>query len=208
MTWAECQECVRGYKRAVFKKFASHTDAVQFVRTGKTPQPKRAPAPAAAESAPPEGVTIIYTDGSCDLTSDSAGAGVYFGPNDIRNLAAPVPGAQTNQRAELYAILLALQKTQDCSHLWIRTDSLYSINVITRKWSANANLDILNNIWENMRNCATRSVEFQHVRGHQGIVGNEMADSLANKARAAYVQARNAKAKVLSPSSVSTDRSL
>jgi ribonuclease HI len=48
---------------------------------------------------------IAYTDGACSRNGQkgsAAGIGVYFGPNDPRNLSEPLTGTkQTNQRAEL-----------------------------------------------------------------------------------------------------------
>jgi len=47
---------------------------------------------------------VVYVDGACQgngTASARAGYGVYFGPNDPRNLSEPLVGVQTNQRAEL-----------------------------------------------------------------------------------------------------------
>ncbi|KAG0688258.1 hypothetical protein C6P40_001193, partial [Pichia californica] len=57
----------------------------------------------------------IYTDGACRNNhlvmygGSEAGYGVYFGRNDHRNQSGRVPGNQTNQSAELYAIYRALE---------------------------------------------------------------------------------------------------
>ena len=61
--------------------------------------------------------TTIYTDGACTgngTENARAGYGVYFGKDDPRNVAAPLEGElQTNNRAELQAILVALQLSLD-----------------------------------------------------------------------------------------------
>ena len=47
---------------------------------------------------------VVYSDGSClnnGKKSARAGVGVYFGPDDPRNVSEPLEGAQTNQRAEI-----------------------------------------------------------------------------------------------------------
>ncbi|KXS21183.1 hypothetical protein M427DRAFT_51444 [Gonapodya prolifera JEL478] len=48
--------------------------------------------------------TFVDADGCClgnGTNNARAGIGVYFGPNDSRNVGAPLYGTQTNQRAEL-----------------------------------------------------------------------------------------------------------
>ena len=48
---------------------------------------------------------IVYTDGACPGNGGAnpiAGIGVFFGPNDPRNISRPLEGPkQTNQRAEM-----------------------------------------------------------------------------------------------------------
>ncbi|KAI0721265.1 hypothetical protein C8T65DRAFT_566283, partial [Cerioporus squamosus] len=81
---------------------------------------------------PPRGASVmaeaveVHTDGSCVQNgSDAAlaGSGVWFGPGDLRNVAALVPGlAQTNQAAELYAVSLAVASVPPFAPLHIVTD--------------------------------------------------------------------------------------
>jgi len=126
----------------------------------------------------PEGV--VYTDGSCfnnGQPNAAAGAGVYFGDSDPRNLAEEVPGDQTNNRGEAYAILRALQETK--GPLEIRSDSRYSIDCATRKKTARVNLDLFRQIW---RICRTRTVTFTWLKGHNNDRGNDGADRLAGEA--------------------------
>ncbi|VDC03679.1 unnamed protein product [Peniophora sp. CBMAI 1063] len=121
--------------------------------------------------------TIILTNGSCHSNgrqAASAGAGVYFGES-CRNWAVQVLRAQTNNRAEVYAILR------------IFSDSQYAIRLLTH-WAASrentgwlcANGDILRNCaeWLKARTATTR---FEYVQAHKGSHRNESADRLANK---------------------------
>ena len=59
----------------------------------------------------------IFTDGSClsnGTPTARAGIGIYFGPSDPRNTAARLPGTtQTNNRAELFAVIRALEIALD-----------------------------------------------------------------------------------------------
>ena len=53
---------------------------------------------------------FVYTDGACSNNGKSnalAGIGIYFGPNDGRNVSRLVTGKQTNNVAELTAIIEA-----------------------------------------------------------------------------------------------------
>ncbi|KAF2865359.1 hypothetical protein BDV95DRAFT_507383, partial [Massariosphaeria phaeospora] len=48
-----------------------------------------------------------------------------------RNVSEALNGAQTNQRTELTAVSRALEETSFTQDLFIRTDSLYTINATT-----------------------------------------------------------------------------
>lgn len=136
----------------------------------------------------------------------SAGVGVYFGDNDSRNISKPVYGEQTNQRAELQAIEAALDVVQDelksgkdVKPYSIATDSKYSIDSLTKwgqNWRSNgwktsnggnvANRDVIEKCLDSIDNInkeyASKGLgkfEFEHVKGHSGIDGNEKADRLA-----------------------------
>ncbi|GIZ46562.1 hypothetical protein CKM354_000968500 [Cercospora kikuchii] len=86
----------------------------------------------------------IYTDGS-SLSNGKAtawgGVGVYFGPQDRRNISEPLSGTkQTNQRAELTAIIRALEVAPKDRKIVIVSDSKYSIDCVTdwfRNWQRN-----------------------------------------------------------------------
>ncbi|GAB7365429.1 hypothetical protein MBLNU230_g6506t1 [Neophaeotheca triangularis] len=91
-----------------------------------------------------DGEVKIYTDGS-SLGNGTAGAvagvGVYFGAGDKRNVSEALPGTrQTNQRAELTAILRALELAPRDRKALIISDSNYAINCVTvwfQKWRSN-----------------------------------------------------------------------
>lgn len=86
----------------------------------------------------------IYTDGS-SLSNGQAnawgGVGVYFGPADRRNISEPLQGTkQTNQRAELTAIVRALEVAPKDRKIVIVSDSKYAIDCVTdwfHNWQRN-----------------------------------------------------------------------
>lgn len=142
----------------------------------------------------------VYTDGASrgnGRANARAGFGVYYGDNDKRNVSCRLEGSeQTNQRAELTAINVALQraKTDKPMRLVILTDSKYSINCFTlwaSKWELNGwknsagqpvkNKDLIQTGRQLLQDLGRSNilVEFKHVKGHANIYGNEMADRLA-----------------------------
>ncbi|MCJ1307198.1 hypothetical protein MMC25_000844 [Agyrium rufum] len=140
----------------------------------------------------------IYTDGSSLRNGQKgayAGVGVYFGPKDKRNLSESLPGPrQTNQRAELTAILRALETVPRDRDVTIVTDSQYSINCATvwyvqwrkRGWKNAAgkpveNRDIIENILNKIedRTSLSSQTNFEWIKGHANHPGNEAADKLA-----------------------------
>ncbi|KAJ5661695.1 Ribosomal protein L9/RNase H1 N-terminal [Penicillium maclennaniae] len=145
------------------------------------------------------GMLRIYTDGSSLRNGTklaSAGVGVFFGPGDTsRNVSEPLKGArQTNQRAELTAILRAIDIAPRHRDVTIVTDSQYSINCVTvwfTNWKRNnwmtkdkkpvENRDLVEPILARIeeRNELKVKTLFEWVKGHNKDPGNEAADQLA-----------------------------
>eukprot|EP00973_Karenia_brevis_P070409 9787509-Karenia_brevis.AAC.1 len=74
------------------------------------------------------GRVVVYTDGACRDNQYQklrrAGVGVFWARNHSMNISRPLPGAwQSNQRAELLAIFLAVRA--EARPLEVRTDSQY-----------------------------------------------------------------------------------
>ena len=123
---------------------------------------------------------VIYTDGSClnnGLVNAKAGAGIYFGKDDPRNTSCTVPGDQTNNRGELWAIIQALKI--ESGDVEICSDSQWAIKCALKEWEATKNLDLLSILWDMLK---TRNVKFTWVKGHAKNIGNEAADLLAKEA--------------------------
>ncbi|EEH37565.1 ribonuclease H [Paracoccidioides lutzii Pb01] len=154
----------------------------------------------------------IYTDGSSlrnGRMGAKAGVGVYFGPGDkSRNVSEPLKGSrQTNQRAELTAIIRALDIAPRHRDVTIFTDSKYAINCVTvwfvnwqrNKWMTSEdkpveNKDLIQSILEKIQERTVLNVKtlFEWVRGHNRDPGNEAADWLAvNGARSAVIETAN-----------------
>ena len=190
MTWSECQERVKGYSGAVYKKFDTKEQAEGFIR-GISEEGHK-------ELIPPE--YYVYTDGACvnnGKEGASAGIGVYFGEGDVRNISRRVEGKQTNNVAELMAILAAYEVIKDDigggkvvaivsdSEYAIRCCGSYGERMNKEGWKAAIpNKDLVRQVWEFGKGT---NVQFIHIRAHTGLsdehsLGNAEADRLANMA--------------------------
>ena len=141
---------------------------------------------------------LIYTDGSCfdHRSNPKAGIGVCFGRSDARNISARLPGPnQTSHRAELFAVLKAVEAlhldvvlSQGTKLVYILTDSKTVVDVLNRHYPSwtQAKLSSKDG-FQRVRDMVMMlqdneiDVQFKHIPGHSGILGNEIADILAKK---------------------------
>lgn len=140
--------------------------------------------------------SVVYTDGCCSRNGRlkaRAGIGVYWGPNHPMNVAERLEGRQTNQRAEIQAACKAVEmaKAQDISKLVLYTDSMFTINGITKwihswksnGWRLSTGQDVINREDFEKLDELTEGIEIKwmHIPGHAGFHGNEAADRLARE---------------------------
>ena len=145
-------------------------------------------------------VSYLYTDGSCrgnGKNNPCAGIGVYFGEGDSRNVSKRIEGKQTNNVAELSAIIEAFTIIENdllCGKEYVVvTDSEYVIKCVNsygRRCAQNGWLKNIPNkqlvrrayhMYEPFSN-----VSFMHVTAHTNedtahARGNAAADRLANR---------------------------
>ena len=149
------------------------------------------------------GKVVCYTDGSCqgqgreDKEERWAGAGVYWGKGHKVNVAAPVPGkAQTNNVGELLAVVIAIAQglAMGLDELTVKSDSSYSLGACTKgiklwkskggkisKTQACSNIELLKLADLAMQRVdGVMKVNYRKVLAHAKLVGNEVADRLAN----------------------------
>ena len=147
----------------------------------------------------------IFTDGSCINYAELAkrakhGHGgwafvvVYQHADGNVYRQGYLEPPQTNQTAELHAVLAAMRWIYagrlGKERVMITSDSLYVINGMISQWrhqAAETNFhDVPNGeIWRELHKLAERlpRVRFRHVKGHRGNKYNEMADRMASFAR-------------------------
>lgn len=219
--WPSCEAQVNGFPGAKHKSFATVELAQAFLSESnitvlnaaisrkrkvedEPEEPEKIAKLESVEVVPAElvrstDVTVVYTDGSSrgnGKVGATAGLGVYFGPDDPRNLAERLPGPrQTNQRAELTAIIRALELVPKSEHVIVKSDSQYSINCFTvwhqkwarSNWRNSSNQDVENKdlvqkglALVQARQKAGGRTKLEKVAAHVGIHGNEEADRYAN----------------------------
>jgi ribonuclease HI len=148
-------------------------------------------------------VHYVYTDGACKHNgrpNACAGAGVHFGKDDERNISVRVEGKQSNNTAEVVAILKACEVLAE--HLdehpedrWvIVTDSQYALRYATTLGEKHAreswcqpipNKQLVQHLYQTVS--SEPRITLLKVAAHTNnddphSLGNEEADRLANRA--------------------------
>lgn len=126
----------------------------------------------------------IWTDGACrgNGTPDAKAAWAFVSGN--YEACGDVPGKQTNNRGEGYAILRALEWAAEKGHKRIKlyTDSQISLQSLAKPYSkVKANQEIFEQIANVIKNNDLHVV-YEKVPGHADNMNNNRADKLANTA--------------------------
>jgi ribonuclease HI len=136
---------------------------------------------------------IIYTDGSALGNPGPGGYGVVLKYNGHLKELSGGFRKTTNNRMELYAIIIALQALKNPSRVTLYTDSQYVVKAINKGWlkrwqakgwMRNKKEPALNvDLWvELLPLLELHEVEFVWLRGHVGNPDNERCDHLAKQA--------------------------
>ncbi|XP_034246488.1 ribonuclease H1 isoform X2 [Thrips palmi] len=147
-----------------------------------------------------DGFVIVYTDGACPkngFNATKAGIGVWFNDQHPLNVSKGVTGRFTNNSAEIEAATVAVQTAAHAgiSKLCIMTDSQFLISCMTqwldgwkrKNWKTVKNEPVIvkDEILALEQACRDLDeVKWVHVRGHEGVYGNERADELARNGAA------------------------
>ena len=133
----------------------------------------------------------IYTDGACKGNPGPGGWGavLVYGDNE-KELFGGDP-ATTNNRMELTAVIRALESLKRGCAVAIYTDSQYVKNGIEtwihawkrNGWKTSDKKPVKNTeLWRELDALvAQHQVRWHWVKGHNGHLGNERADALANR---------------------------
>lgn len=215
--WKSCQAQVQGFSRAAFKKFKTRQEADEYVKAFAlgdaflTTRKRKAEGPLSVDEKHQRSMSMeVYTDGNCDRNGQRearAGSGVYFMRGEKKiEVSSGVPGDQTNGRAEIYALAMALNETLEDEFICIRPDSEYVAKGVTdptwlEHWHKNgwrthgskravANVDlwqIVVALLEKRRAAGRPEPQVKWVKAHAENPGNEAADKLADVGMSKHV---------------------
>ncbi len=120
---------------------------------------------------------VAYVDGGCE---PNPGLGIFAAVVITPDASRDFMGGEresTNQRAEILAAILALEKVawRGPTRIEIVSDSQYLVNCATGNWRRKKNQDL----WQQLEKASEQhSVSYRWVRGHDGNPGNERAHEL------------------------------
>ena len=144
---------------------------------------------------------FVYTDGACSNNGREnamAGIGIFLGQDDPRNVSQLVEGKQSNNTAELTALIktwpIIEKDVLDGKKVTIVSDSIYAIRCVSsygEKCAQNCwkkdipNKELVKMAYEIYKDY--KNINFMHIKAHTDnkdihSIGNDGADRLANKA--------------------------
>jgi ribonuclease HI len=144
----------------------------------------------------------VYTDGACSFNGDAKRSNMGVGiravctsSGEVKDVSKTMGNGSSNI-AELLAIKIGLLTARELAEkvmieyprygnsirVVVYCDSLYAIGCVTNaSWKPRVNQALIAEIKTLIKDQFTK-VEFVHVRGHAGHVGNEIVDKLAKQA--------------------------
>ncbi len=134
----------------------------------------------------------MYTDGACRGNPGPGGWGAVLRFRDQSRSINGFEPQTTNNRMELTAVIEGLRALKRPCEIDLMTDSKYVMHGISEwieqwkrnGWKTAARKPVKNvDLWQQLDHETERHViNWQWVKGHAGIEGNELADQLANEA--------------------------
>jgi ribonuclease HI len=132
---------------------------------------------------------IIYTDGACSGNPGPGGWGALLLSGNHRKELSGGESETTNNRMEMMAVICAAEALKKASSIDIFTDSKYVMKGMTewveawkkRGWRTASKKPVKNvDLWQRLEHALDRhEVNWNWVKGHSGVPGNERADELA-----------------------------
>lgn len=126
---------------------------------------------------------FLYTDGSGNNLSNFGDGGyayVLIKDGKIIKQFSEGKSKVTSNQMELKAIIEGCKAVpEDNSTVIIRSDSMYALKVLSGRWKAKVNLDL---IAEHQKNVQRLDLCYDWVKSHNGDKFNELCDKLAKEA--------------------------
>lgn len=207
LNWNECNNSVKGYKNALYKKFNTKEEADNFIKVNSQNigdinnniQNHNIIINSKDDNIVFTPDYYVYTDGACSNNGRDnalAGIGIFFGINDNRNISKKIEGKQTNNTAELSAIIetyyIIENDILNGKKIAIVSDSEYAIKCVSsygekcykKCWNVDIpNKDLVKMAYEMYKD--KLNIRFIHIKAHTHntdihSIGNDNADKLAN----------------------------
>jgi ribonuclease HI len=138
-------------------------------------------------------ILTIYTDGACSGNPGPGGWGVLLKYGDSEKTLKGGDPNTTNNRMEMTAAIKAIEAINETYNgeiiLW--TDSTYVMKGITewihgwkkKNWIKSDKKPVINtDLWKVLDNLnSQKNIQWNWVKGHAGVEGNERADELARQ---------------------------
>ena len=214
LNWNDCNNSVKKYKNALYKKFNTKEEADNFIKVNEKNIDDMnnniqnhniiSFFDNIIVNSKDDNIVFnpdyyVYTDGACSNNGKDnalAGIGIFFGINDNRNISKKIEGKQTNNTAELSAIIETYHIIENDilngKKIAIVSDSEYAIKCVSsygekcyRKcWNVDIpNKDLVKIAYEMYKD--KLNIQFIHIKAHTNNTdihsfGNDNADKLAN----------------------------
>ena len=214
INWNDCNNSVKGYKNALYKKFDTKEEAYHFIKANEQTRDNINNNTQNQNNIyifdntviKSNGVNIeynpdyyVYTDGACSNNGKDnaiAGIGIFFGINDNRNISKKIEGKQTNNTAELIAIIETYHIIENDilngKKIAIVSDSEYALKCVSsygekcynKSWNVDIpNKELVKTVYEMYKD--KPNIQFIHIKAHTHNTdihsfGNDNADKLAN----------------------------
>ncbi|WP_340158252.1 ribonuclease HI [uncultured Maribacter sp.] len=134
----------------------------------------------------------LYTDGGAEPNPGKGGYGVILSYKGRQKEFCEGYELTTNNRMELMAVIVGLEKIKTKAKVTVYSDSKYVVDGIEKGWAENwernnwikkkGNLVLNKDLWERLLDVIDEhEVTFNWVKGHAGHIENERCDALATK---------------------------
>jgi ribonuclease HI len=138
-------------------------------------------------------ILTIYTDGACSGNPGPGGWGVLLQYGDKEKTLKGGDPSTTNNRMEMTAAIKAIEAINETytGEIILWTDSTYVMKGITewihgwkkKNWIKSDKKPVINSdLWKVLDNLnSQKNIQWNWVKGHAGVEGNERADELARQ---------------------------
>lgn len=173
-TWAECKEQVDKYKGAVYKSFSTIKEAQAYLDGAEESQGKSTE----FEDYLSDDTCVAYVDGS--NTENQVGASVILVLGASTNNAEMLKSRNISGEVNSAVIAISSAIKVGKKKIVVIHDFLGIRCWATGEWDADSDIAVkyvkfINSVSDKI------DIEFVHVKGHTGNMGNEMADKAAKK---------------------------